>query len=387
MKDAAKSGNTGLVEKIKDQIAELITTIVELSVQKFQAVIDEVNKAFDFKLSINDVLGRLASLGVNLGQARSGAFNTAQLGRTDYGGVNSALQQRGGLLGQQRAAMLSLFNVARATGNMKVMEDLTKQILGLDVAIVENTKAIQDNTDAAFNYALQQATTASDFFIGINDAALAINNSLGTMSGVPNNAAQGTLLEQKDAMLKERAATEKNFLSYLLNTVVPGIVSGSTLQGLAGNDIAPFLADVAKRAFATGKFDDTQMESIRNLINAILKDEQATVDNTTAIKGLNGAVTQSFSSAGWRMVREAMFTGSGGLLPQYKIPAMATGGRITADGMAYLHSGEKITPAGVDRTPVREGDTNLYLTNPTEVLDPGWVGSVLAFRRSIDRAT
>jgi chromosome segregation ATPase len=381
LRDAQSTGNNTLTDQITDQIQELNVSILEAASQKIQSVIDQINSQADVRLGMNEVKNRLAQLGVGVG-------GIAGLGRPNFAGISSSLQERGGILSAQYAQLSGARELARAGGNTKMVEDLDRQMEQLQVAMVENTMAIRDNTDAAFAAALQQATTASDFFISISDAAMQINDGLGGMTGVVDNNTKALLLQQKNDLLAARSTTDRGFLAQLMNSVLAGSVNADQLQGLQGNELAPYLTQLAQTAFASGQFDDAQQEAIRNLITAILRDEAATIDNTTAMQNLNGTVAQSFQSTSWQLFRQAIFNGSGGLLPQYQIPAMATGGMITADGMAYLHSGEKIVPAGVDRrSPYDGGDTNLYITSPTEVLDPGYVSTVLAFRRSIDRAT
>ena len=377
---ARAAGNGALVDLISDQIADLNVTIAEVASQRIQAVIDQINRQADVKLGSNDIKARMAQLGVGIG-------GIAGLGRPNFTGIGTALQERGGIFSAQYAQLSGARELARAGGNTKMVEDLDRQMEQLQVAMIENTMAIRDNTDAAFAAAVQQATTASDFFLSISDAAMQINDGLGGMTGVVDNNTKALLLQQKQDLLKARSTSDRGFLAQLMNSVLAGFVNVQQLQGLQGNELAPYLTQLAQTAFASGQFDDAQQEAIRNLIAAILRDEAATIDNTTAMQNLNGTVAQSFQSTSWQLFRQAIFNGSGGLLPQYQIPAMATGGMITADGMAYLHSGEKIVPAGVDKTPYDGGDTNLYITSPTEVLDPGYVSTVLAFRRSIDRAT
>jgi len=68
---------------------------------------------------------------------------------------------------------------------------------------------------------------------------------------------------------------------------------------------------------------------------------------------------------------------------------MASGGSILSDGLIYGHQGEVVVPAQVSRDQSWQGgDTNnIYITNPTEVADPGYIADVLSFRRSLGRAT
>lgn len=126
---------------------------------------------------------------------------------------------------------------------------------------------------------------------------------------------------------------------------------------------------------------------------------------TNAIKELTGELQpQTFSSIAWQWFRQAVFTGMGGLLPQYQIPHFQVGGIVERDGLIYAHRGEAVVPpygmpvpAGVGAalagrgyefggngqgrlTKVGASDTvNLYITQPTQVLDMEHLMATLAF--------
>jgi hypothetical protein len=65
---------------------------------------------------------------------------------------------------------------------------------------------------------------------------------------------------------------------------------------------------------------------------------------------------------------------------------MATGGMILNNGLIYAHAGEMVVRAADVMRGNTTGDTNIYITSPTEVLDPYHVASVLSYRRSLQDA-
>lgn len=99
----------------------------------------------------------------------------------------------------------------------------------------------------------------------------------------------------------------------------------------------------------------------------------ALLENTEAIKTLSGANnTQTFTSSAWQLFRNAIFNGSGGLLPQFSIPQ---GGLMPSFAFG-----------GIAAPAVSGSDQyHVHVTNPTEVLDPGWVAKRFAFELRLSR--
>lgn len=134
------------------------------------------------------------------------------------------------------------------------------------------------------------------------------------------------------------------------------------------------------------RLDPTQEASFQDLVSALIGNATATVQNTQALENLTGSNAQSFSSTLWSTFRRAVFTGAGGLLPQYQttIPTAAIGAHVLQSGMMIVHAGEDVRPASITREwhGGDGGDTyNLEVTTPTEVLNPTDVGRQLAFYR------
>jgi hypothetical protein len=159
-------------------------------------------------------------------------------------------------------------------------------------------------------------------------------------------------------------------------------------MSMSGADLVNYLTYLAtdpKVANILAGYSPAQQEAFRDLITALIGNATAIETNTDAIKDLTEPGAQSFSSTLWSTFRQAVFTGAGGLLPQYQmaVPTAAIGAKVLSSGMLMVHSGETVKPASISRDyAMAEGDTyHLNVTTPTEVLNPTDVGRQLAFYR------
>jgi hypothetical protein len=372
---ARAANNPKMVADIQAQIETLNNSLVEFASNRIKAIVDDINTQAERDLAHNDVRQRLANLGVTQDQARNGGINIAALGRPDYGAIGSALQDRGGILASQRSALLGQLAAAQGLGDQGEIADLTRQIETLDGDVVDNIKAIRDNTDAAFNAAVTQSQAGSDFMLSLNQGAQQISTGIGALTGTTDVATQGALLRQRGTELQGASSSNRGFLGSLLSGTG---VDTSQLGSVSGNALVPYLTQLYQQGIASGKLDDTQIQSLKDLITAIIGNETALLDNTKAINDLNGSVAQTFSSTAWTTFRQAIFNGGGGLLPEYSIPQMHVGGYVTKAGLFDLSPGERVlTPeqqqSGNSGLTIEE--QNINITNPTETLDERYIGT------------
>lgn len=371
---AQAAGNVDDVDTISGKIADLDASVVDLTAQRLQAAIDDVNNQASFRLGLNDITQRLAALGVTGGMAASGSYNAAALGRMDFAAQGAALQARGGILQTQLAGLQGLLGQAHATGNQGAIQSLTTQIATLQADLVDNTKAIRDNTDAAFAYRVEQLQQVSDFKLALNAGSTAINDALGALSGITDTTTQTALLRQRQEQLQERSRTDRGLLQELIGTGRAG-----DLMNLSGNALASFLSNNAPGWLDPNVFDDAQLDMIRTLTQAILDNEKALLDNTKAMDDVSANVAQTFSTSAWRMFRAAYFNGVGGLIGSYDNTT------LYGDAMASGAS-TATTPHGVAPSVAKAGDVtenySIYITTPTEVLDTAYVGKQIAFSKA-----
>jgi hypothetical protein len=177
-------------------------------------------------------------------------------------------------------------------------------------------------------------------------------------------------------------ATGNSLLAQLVNAFQSGPESfGTTLGNLS--------ASIAQLESGMG---DTEKAAFEDLIQSMIDNTTATLDNSQTIKDLNSPKDiQTFTSAGWRYFRQAIFDGMGGLMPQYastNFPAMDRGGEILSNGYLVGHVGEEIVPAHIKRKDYDskssggDGDVHIHLTSPTEVADPLAIGKRVMFEKS-----
>lgn len=366
---AERSGNVTLANQVRDQIAELQTTIAEAAAQAFQNSIDAVNNTAQRSLGALDRAAR-----------------RAQIGTTNFDALGTTLTQRGGVLAQQRSWLATLLGQASAAGNVDQVENLIDQIDELDTQLAENTQAIRDNTDAAFNARTQNINDAFSFSQGVFGGVQGFFQALTQTAGVDTTQQQTTALQGVGTALATQQGGLKGQLAQLLGYTP---TEAARLMTLTGADLVSFLSSISSGpAFDAiiARLDPTQQTAFKDLITSLIGNATATEQNTQALNELTGNNAQSFTSSLWSAFRIAVFTGAGGLLPQFAstVPSAAVGARIQSSGMLMAHAGERIVPAGVSRN-WQGGDYieefNVNVTHPVERFDYDDLERQVAFER------
>jgi hypothetical protein len=360
--EATRTGNTELATQVREQIDELNVSIAEAAAQQFQNSIDEVNNQAAKRGAALDRRTRMAQIG----------------GRTDFNAMGTILKDRSNSILDQRFGLQNLLQQAQSLGNIDQVESLTEQIAELDVQLAENTQAIQDNTDAAFDFTTALINSTADFSQSVFSGAQGFFQALAENTGI-------NTIPQQIAALQGIATALRDQQVGLIGQLAQ-LIGRPDLIGLTGADLVNALVAVASDPSVTAGMNPAQLEAFRGLINALLGNATAIEANTDAIHDLTDPGAQSFSSSLWSTFRSAVFTGAGGLLPQYQavVPSAATGAKVLASGMLMVHSGETVRPASISRDygSTAGGDTyHLNVTTPTEVLNPTDVGRQLAFYR------
>jgi hypothetical protein len=363
-----RTGNLELATTVRAQIDELNVQIAEAVAQRFQNAIDAVNNEAARQTARLDRATRRAQIG----------------GQTDFAAMQGILGQRQGVLTTQRAGLQTLIDQAFRQGNVDQFNNLGDQIDELDIAMAENTQAIKDNSDAAFNLATQMINDRAGFATGIFSSAQGFFQALTQATGLDTSAQQLAALQATNVTLADQQAGLRDQMAALLDFTPDW---QQWLRNLSGADLVGYLSSlVASPTFAAylDTLDQTQQQSFRDLISSLIGNATAVEQNTQAITDLTGATTQSFASSFWTAFRTAVFTGEGRLLPQYQmtIPGADIGARVINAGALMVHAGEVIRPATIQRGGDQGGDIyHLNVTTPTEVLDPVDVNRQLAFLR------
>jgi hypothetical protein len=295
--------------------------------------------------------------------------------------MQNILGQRGNVLQNQRAGLLGLLGQAQRAGNAEQVDNLVDQIDELNTQLAENTQAIHDNTDAAFDF----RTSAGQRRLRLLPERLP--GRAGVLPG-----ADGAHRHQHDPPAARDAAGDRHGAA--------DAVTGShrpardadrrpdVARNLSGPDLVKYLLSISSGpAFDAimARLDPTQESAFRDLVTALLGNATAVEANTKAVSDLTNPGAQSFSSTLWSTFRQAVFTGAGGLLPQYQmtVPSADVGARVLASGVMLVHAGETVSPASVSHAYGNNGGDvyNLNVTTPTQVIDPTDVARQIAFYR------
>lgn len=329
LKEAQAAGDTGLANTIADQIKDLNATVTELTAQRLQAAIDAVNNTAARQAAAVGLTNRLADL-----QEKAG--NTAAA----FALRASGLQTTGADLVSQRAGLSGLLATAQQQGNQTDINSLTDSIAELDVQIKENTTAIEANTTTARQAAIDAITNRGSFLGGVYGGIQNIVTTLGALSGTTNTTQLRGLLGQAGGVLKQTG-------SGLLDQLKSGF--GIDLTGQSPSQIAASLSGLNYDKIESGLPVDLRAQ-FESLINAIIDNTGSQVSNTEQLQQLNAPNTQTWTTTAWQWFRDAIFNGSGGLLPQYQNAALGitttTPGLSPTPATAAMASASAATSSG-----------------------------------------
>lgn len=218
-----------------------------------------------------------------------------------------------------------------------VLNDLNRRRDELEAAMVDQVEQMYQAQRAVYEAAMEEFSQR----LTKNELLMQIIQLTGEISGVVNAAGMQSNLQKQGSILQEQYNRIQQEMS---------------------------------QANAVGN-----IELYRELEIALLETELALLENTKAIKELDGTLNKAFSfnTTSWQLFRQAVLDGMGGLLPQYQalIPSMHTGGVITKSGLFNLKAGEAVVPGG---TPQQDIDINI--TSPTQVADPTQLASSIAWQ-------
>lgn len=373
---AKRQHNQELARQIEDEIRGLEVSIVEAAA----AMIQQAEEAIDTQASRE-------RFNIELGNRR-----TDMLER--FGNAAGRGQERGGLLGQegtvisrQLAATQGLLATVLAQGfGPDVVIPLQEKIADLGLQLEENSAAIYSNTIAVRQAFIDTITENQSFKGGIFGQLESIVTGLGGLSGVVNQAKLTELIAGAGSQLGETGSGLRGQLGAFIGERLAGTPFGSALLSLTGQHGEDLVSAVQHLDFAgienflgTGSEGAKQFQA---LINAILENEVALIDNTKQLKeSMQQNQIQSFTSTAWSWFRNAIFNGMGGLMPQYAegtpYYAAAGGGEMTTDGLIEAHRGELIVPNNFStmlRSMVRAGSMASALGTGVVPGDPFGIG-------------
>jgi hypothetical protein len=361
-RSAVRAGHQETADTLFAQVAELNQQAIEVVAQGLRDTASEISDRTGRRQARIELSGRAADLRERLGDV-AGAFALR--------GQN--LLATGANVRNQIGELSSLLGRAQSSGQTAVAEELIAQIDDLNQQLAENAAAVRENTVSARAAAINAITQRQGFFGGVYSGVTGIINSLGEMAGVQDTGTLRSILQRSGTTL---AGTQGGLLQQLAEGF------GLDLRGQAPGQLASSLLGLDYDSIER-RMIPTERSQFEDLINSLIQNTGAIVDNTKQLDDLNSSARQSFSSSMWTMFRRAIFNGEGGLLPQFAsvTPRLDTGGLITRNGLYYGHAGEAvIRSARVERGDLGGDyvDIDLNVTTPTEVLDPVDTGRQLA---------
>lgn len=317
---AQAQGNQLLAENIYDALKSLDQQIAEGVQARFDYIVSQVDEQTNRAMSKNDLQSRMANLGGN-------AFNT--LGRQ-----SGVLQARQGIIQQSIASNQWLLGQA---SNSVQQQEIQDRIDELNTQLAENTDAIKQNSEDIAQSRVDRINSLGAFRGGINSGAGGLLQSLANLTGALD----------VPSLIKSLTNQQNN-----LKTTGSGL--RGELQSQFGinlsSDPKTLIQQLTNTDFGALEFgmDDKTKSTFEGLINSIIDNATALVDNTVELKKANDTQTmQDWSSSLWTNFRDALFTGNGGILGG--IPQAATGAHILSAGLMKVHAGETIVPASTSK--------------------------------------
>lgn len=374
--EARNKGNKAKAQELQKTIADLDVSIIETAQKRMQDAIMIVNTRGERREARMNRIATFGELVQSTGNLAMGFANRA--GALIGTGVSQRQQ-----LGDLQKLLPTTTGAARF--------DLQTKIADLKLAILQNTKSLIDLRTEYTQARIDAATSNTGF---MTNALGGLSTILSSLNVQPSNPIMKAI---NAALASQSKSGAKGMIGELFDPRNGfGNVTGAL--GLSRNSLTALLEDPKKfvevllAALKTSNFsnylnhlqatDPGAYGIFTNLIQTIIDLTGAMVANTQQIQ-----ILQSFNSTPWQLFRQAIFDGNNNLLPSYKIPAMDTGGYVKSSGLAMIHGGERVYPASVVRDGKHGGDTHLYVTNPTQVVDPAYLARVFEFRRSTGKAT
>jgi hypothetical protein len=369
--------NVGLITEVQDQIAKLNGDIAEKVVESFNLAVEAVDTAAEnreFQFGLRDRVAGLAQ--------RTGGVQ---------GGLNAILQRQGiagdrvSALRDQREGLAGLLGRAMNEGNQGAVKDLTKRLADLDLTIQENVQTQRELTAEYRQAATAAITGQASRTTGLIGTASQIIQRLGTITGATDNSQLLAFAEQTRQTLIGAGQQLVNNISQAITGEDFSAQGDSLLTQLrdafsAGPE--SFATKLAALGPTIAALESTMSEANRNsfqaLIQSMIDNTTATLDNTEQINQLDGSMNQqqSWSSASWQWFRNAIFDGMGNVLPQYQIPQLHEGGYVTKSGVFDLKVGERVMTPG---KPAQGAKVDITVNEAGGPVDTEWLASRIGF--------
>lgn len=363
----------GLINTVEAQIADLQTKVVETTAQMLQDAVDQIDREATRRGAALDLRGRFADLFERGGNRLGAIQQRQQIGAERQALIRDQIGQLSGALG-----------AAYAQGNQGQIETLTDRIADLNASLQEEIANSGDLVLAYRNAATELIQTRTERGSGIIGTAEQIIQKLGEISGATDNAALLAMAQQVAGVLQGAAQqiidnigsaigggefgnAGDSILGQLRNAFAGGPQSFATTLAALGPQIAQLESTMG----------DTQRAAFQALIQSMIDNTTATLDNTQQIDTLNGTITQpqTWSTTAWQWFREAIFNGMGQVLPRYDMA------QVAASGYAGVSSPSTTPPSGTVGGRVQNFNAPLVEVNEAEqgTVDETYLAGRLGF--------
>jgi hypothetical protein len=356
---AQNAGATALAEQIGDQIADLQTSIVELAAQQISDAADAIDAAAQRRSAGFDIRDRLAALMDSAGN-KAGAF--ALRGQT--------LVERGNSIRDQINALVPLLVAAQQQGNIGETDKLTDEIADLNTQLAENAAAIKENTVQARQAAIDAILGRSGFLTGVFGGLEGLVQAVAAVTGTIDLTTQRQLIQQTISTLQTAGGglAQQLFEAF-----------GIDVRGASPAQLVSILSSLNFDGIEAN-FSDSQRQQFEALISAIIENATSVQQNTDQLNQITNPTSQSFTSTAWQWFRNAIFNGSGGLLPQYQIPSSL--GAVT---MSSMSSSSTVQSVAAGNASSNGSSSDVFAPSITNVeqtvdLDPDTLANRLFFR-------
>jgi phage-related protein len=380
-------------DAMAEQVRDLRTQVIEATAQMLRDDVERVNTRVQRSLSFLDIRGRVTDV-----LERAGGRQTAAQQR-----VGQA-RERTDLLAQQRADIAALRNRAALEGNTGVMEELDLQLAELDATIAENNQTTQELIIANHQLTSEIIKSTTDRTTGLLGIGQSIIEKIGAGFIDPNKTLP--FLQAIGAAIASAAGKLVTEIRSVINdpdnpfgifaTRAEPLLAAASAAFQAGPEAfaqwlltnAPAIAQLIEEMGGPGS---PMGQLFGGLIDELGNNTVAQLDNTQATNELSGNLSkdQGFTSTAWEVFSQAIFTGSGGLMPMYQslFPSAQVGANVINSGMLMAHAGERIVPAKVAALSGggNMGDTNYFDIDINEAGRPiDWAGAAtqIMFKKS-----
>lgn len=333
LRKAEMEGDTTTAAQIKQSIAQLQGSIAEYTASAVNDAISAIQQAGQTSSARTTLLTSLAGVATSQGRfGLAGALNQSAYQNAVTSDQSQISQYAGGTANFQQIAAgnyssvspNSPLGIALASGNTGAVATITQSIDQLAADLATNTQSLVDNTAATEDATTQYNQARASFVTGTYGTIGNIIQAAGQATGQLDIGALEQSYQGQNQALGSTVAGQISTANSTYGLNIPVGATPEQFATYAEANLTP--ADIshieATGGAGGGPMSQEQVTAFEDLITSLTDNESAIETNTIAINTLNGQLTQpqSFTSSAFASFRDAIFTGMGGLNPNYATP-------------------------------------------------------------------